>query len=51
MLTRIRNAQTAHQAGREHAGSKLKLAVAGVLEAEGYVAAIRWTRAQADDRP
>ena len=38
MLTRIRNAQMAGKTGVEMPGSKLKAAVATVLEAEGYIA-------------
>jgi len=37
MLTRIRNAQMAGKANVEMPGSKLKVAVAGVLRDEGYI--------------
>lgn len=37
MLTRIRNAQTAHIADVHMPSSKLKIAVAEVLKAEGYI--------------
>ena len=37
MLTRIRNAQLANQSTVRMPGSKLKLAVAGVLKEEGYI--------------
>jgi small subunit ribosomal protein S8 len=40
MLTRIRNAQTARKPAVSMPASKLKVAVAGVLEAEGYVGAV-----------
>ncbi|MFT4872166.1 30S ribosomal protein S8 [Congregibacter sp.] len=38
MLTRIRNAQMAGHTGIDMPGSKLKVAVAKVLEDEGYIA-------------
>ncbi|WP_123591809.1 30S ribosomal protein S8 [Salinisphaera orenii] len=38
MLTRIRNGQSADKESVEMPSSKLKLAIAGVLESEGYVA-------------
>ena len=38
MLTRIRNAQMAGKTGVEMPGSKLKAAVAAVLQDEGYIA-------------
>ncbi len=38
MLTRIRNAQMAGKTGVEMPGSKLKAAVAKVLQEEGYIA-------------
>jgi len=38
MLTRIRNAQMAGKTGVEMPGSKLKAAVANVLQEEGYIA-------------
>ncbi len=40
MLTRIRNAQTARKPSVSLPASKLKLAVARVLEAEGYLAGV-----------
>ncbi|HEU4618150.1 MAG TPA: 30S ribosomal protein S8 [Gammaproteobacteria bacterium] len=40
MLTRIRNAQTARKPSVSMPASKQKLAVARVLEAEGYVGAV-----------
>jgi small subunit ribosomal protein S8 len=40
MLTRIRNAQTARKPAVSMPASKLKVAVARVLEAEGYVGAV-----------
>jgi len=40
MLTRIRNAQTARKPSVTLPGSKQKLAVAKVLEQEGYLAAV-----------
>lgn len=41
MLTRIRNAQMAGKASVAMPSSKLKVAVAGVLQSEGYVAGQR----------
>ena len=38
MLTRIRNGQSADKESVEMPSSKLKLAIAGVLESEGYIA-------------
>ena len=40
MLTRIRNAQTAHKVSVSVPASKLKLSIARVLAAEGYVQAV-----------
>jgi small subunit ribosomal protein S8 len=40
LLTRIRNGQTARKSAVSLPASKLKLAVARVLEAEGYVAGV-----------
>ena len=37
MLTRIRNGQSADKESVEMPSSKLKLAIAGVLESEGYI--------------
>jgi len=41
MLTRIRNAQTARKPSVTLPASKLKLAVAKVLEQEGYIGSVR----------
>jgi small subunit ribosomal protein S8 len=48
MLTRIRNGQTARQVSVTMPASKQKLAVAKVLEQEGYVASV--TTAEADGK-
>ena len=48
MLTRIRNGQTARQVAVTMPASKQKLAVAKVLEQEGYVASV--TTADADGK-
>jgi small subunit ribosomal protein S8 len=40
MLTRIRNAQTARQPSVSYAASKRKLAIAKVLEQEGYLGSV-----------
>jgi small subunit ribosomal protein S8 len=48
MLTRIRNGQTARQVSVTMPASKQKLAVAKVLEQEGYVASV--TTADADGK-
>ena len=40
MLTRIRNGQTARKPSVSRPASKLKLAIAKVLESEGYVSAV-----------
>jgi len=41
MLTRIRNAQTAHQPSVKVPSSKRKLAIAKVLEKEGYLGSVK----------
>ena len=50
MLTRIRNAQMAGKTGVEMPGSKLKAAVAAVLEEEGYIAGFDTTDADGKAR-
>ncbi len=42
-LTRIRNAQAAHHEETSAPGSRMKLALAKILEREGYVGAVRET--------
>jgi small subunit ribosomal protein S8 len=42
LLTRIRNAQMVKHSSLRMPGSKILLAVAQVLESEGYVSAVRW---------
>jgi small subunit ribosomal protein S8 len=42
LLTRIRNAQVVKHSTVRTPGSKVLLAVSKVLEAEGYVSAVRW---------
>jgi len=49
MLTRIRNAQMAGKTGVQMPGSKLKAAVAAVLQDEGYIAS--FTAADEDGKP
>jgi small subunit ribosomal protein S8 len=41
-LTRLRNAQLARHASIEVPGSKIKLAIAKILEKNGYVKSSRW---------
>ena len=49
MLTRIRNAQMAAKPTVEMPGSKLKVAIAGVLKEEGYIA--EFAAADQDGKP
>lgn len=49
MLTRIRNGQSADKESVEMPASKLKLAIAKVLEAEGYISGFETT--DADGKP
>ena len=49
MLTRIRNAQMAAKPTVEMPGSKLKVAIAGVLKEEGYIA--EFAAADEDGKP
>ena len=43
MLTRLRNAQLARHARVEMPGSKMKLAIARILQTRGYVGEVTWS--------